>query len=94
MNMPNDRLLTNLLQNLECPICLDVMDHAKELQCGHVFCKCCLDDLVQFKENGGLRFTCPVCKSKTNLPRFQTTSNLKESILINKLLSTYNDQKR
>ena len=37
---------------LTCSICLDHLDNPKRLTCSHLFCKCCLEDLVEFSQDG------------------------------------------
>ena len=41
-----------LLEELKCPICLDLVNDAKQTSCGHVFCAGCIKTLN----------SCPICK--------------------------------
>ncbi len=48
--MQNNSNDFQLLDNLECPICIDYFDIPMEcLSCNNVFCKKCLDDSNKYK---------------------------------------------
>nr|XP_057916060.1 probable E3 ubiquitin-protein ligase MID2 isoform X2 [Doryrhamphus excisus] len=49
-----------LLEELTCPVCLDVYHDPHLLPCGHNFCKTCLDRLRHEADRG--RFRCPECR--------------------------------
>ena len=42
---------------LSCPVCLDVLEEASTIPCGHLFCKACIHEYES--SYGG---TCPVCR--------------------------------
>ena len=46
-----------LLKELKCPICLELVNDAKQTSCGHVFCARCIKVLNQ----------CPVCRVKCQI---------------------------
>ena len=46
-----------LLEELKCPICLELVNDAKQTSCGHVFCARCIKILNQ----------CPVCRVKCQI---------------------------
>ena len=46
-----------LLEELKCPICLELVNDAKQTSCGHVFCARCIKVLNQ----------CPVCRVKCQI---------------------------
>ena len=46
-----------LLEELKCPICLELVNDAKQTSCGHIFCAGCIKVLNQ----------CPVCRVKCQI---------------------------
>ncbi|KAL6056266.1 hypothetical protein STEG23_020635 [Scotinomys teguina] len=48
-----------LQDQLQCPICLEVFKEPLMLQCGHSYCKDCLDSLSQHLDS---ELRCPVCR--------------------------------
>ncbi|PIK54661.1 hypothetical protein BSL78_08438 [Apostichopus japonicus] len=53
---------------LSCPICLDVLDAPKILQCLHRFCTKCLEDTLRTRAPLAGSFQCPICRQDTDLP--------------------------
>lgn len=48
-----------------CPICisdLDVEDSIFSLECGHMYCKGCIEELVTYCERNGKVARCPLCQ--------------------------------
>lgn len=60
---------------LECNICLERMNNPKGLQCGHAYCKCCLDSVLQFNPDGSATINCPLRCPRPTLIRKETTTN-------------------
>lgn len=54
-------IVEELRQALTCPICLDLMDNARQLKCGHLFCAECLVRML-----GMEKVRCAICKEKTS----------------------------
>lgn len=55
-----------LLKSLDCPICKERFKNPKIVDCTHVFCLDCLQDLI---EQDGRNFPpCPVCRRPINVP--------------------------
>ena len=50
--------LGELQSELVCAICRDWIVHAASIECGHMFCRECIDQWLQHK-----KFLCPVCRS-------------------------------
>ena len=58
-----------------CCVCLEALKEfkePKELPCGHVNCKSCLEGLIQ--HSSGAQLTCPTCRSKTEVPNNDISS--------------------
>ncbi|XP_071823472.1 uncharacterized protein [Apostichopus japonicus] len=53
---------------LSCPICLDVLDAPKILQCLHRFCTKCLEDTLRTRAPLAGSVQCPICRQDTDLP--------------------------
>ncbi|XP_077355367.1 E3 ubiquitin/ISG15 ligase TRIM25 [Festucalex cinctus] len=51
----------SILQELTCPVCLDVFREPYLLPCGHNFCKMCLNRLLQLTDQS--HFHCPECRN-------------------------------
>lgn len=47
-----------------CPICYDAFEQPVLTKCGHVFCKECLGDLVDYARGHGRIPVCPMCRAK------------------------------
>ena len=62
-----EEALKKVAARLECGICLDQYNDPKLLPCFHVFCKQCLERLVQ-KRAGQSVLQCPNCRRTTALP--------------------------
>ena len=62
-----EEALKKVAARLECGICLDQYKDPKLLPCFHVFCKQCLERLVQ-KRDGQSVLQCPNCRRTTALP--------------------------
>ena len=73
--------LSKLDSQLTCAVCLDRYTEPKTLPCLHIYCKKCLDELVQL--GGELR--CPSCRKPTRLSE-RGTSGLPTAFYINSLL--------
>ena len=77
-------------QNLQCPICLELMKEPKQLSCLHTFCKTCLKDLLTAK-TGSNSLSCPVCRGVTDVQNGDV-SNLKPNIPLKSLIADVKDK--
>ena len=57
--------VAKLLEEVNCPLCVDIFTDPKKLPCDHSFCLKCLQKLVLRSLDGNL--TCPVCRCTTPL---------------------------
>ncbi|XP_012398601.1 E3 ubiquitin-protein ligase TRIM39-like [Sarcophilus harrisii] len=55
-------LISNLWEELKCPICLDFFTCATSIECGHNFCAGCIHALMI--KTSKSRFRCPKCHKK------------------------------
>ena len=58
----------NLEDQLTCAICLDAFKDPKQLQCFHVYCKDCLQQLAVTDKQRHISLQCPTCQQVTHLP--------------------------
>lgn len=60
----------SLSEGMECAVCFSKMtaDDTITLDCAHVFCMLCVDDMdrVDFERSGAFRHKCPVCRTERN----------------------------
>lgn len=64
-------------EELLCLLCLQERCNAKLLTCEHVYCKLCLDSILEFQPDGSATITCPVgCEERTGITADQTTNDL------------------
>ncbi|XP_036605706.1 olfactory receptor 1L4-like [Trichosurus vulpecula] len=54
--------ISNLWEELKCPICLDFLTCATSIECGHNFCARCIHELIL--KTSKPRFRCPKCNTK------------------------------
>ncbi|XP_072262824.1 E3 ubiquitin/ISG15 ligase TRIM25-like [Pyxicephalus adspersus] len=54
----------DLRKELECPICLNIYKDPVNLQCGHNYCRECINLVLDTQENSG-DYSCPECRLKS-----------------------------
>ena len=59
-----EKALKKLEDQLTCPICLNFFTNSKLLQCFHIFCRGCLEQIVHDDQS----ICCPKCRQTTLLP--------------------------
>ncbi|XP_074972813.1 breast cancer type 1 susceptibility protein isoform X2 [Phalacrocorax aristotelis] len=77
-------VLSAMQKNLECPICLDVVEEPVSTKCDHIFCRFCMFKLLSKKKKGVIE--CPLCKTEVTKRSLKENSRFKE--LIEGLLET------
>ncbi|NWR50585.1 BRCA1 protein, partial [Regulus satrapa] len=77
-------VLSAMQKNLECPICLDVVQEPVSTKCNHVFCRFCMFKLISKKKKGVVE--CPLCKTEVTKRSLKENSRFKQ--LIEGLLET------
>ncbi|XP_072927650.1 uncharacterized protein [Hemitrygon akajei] len=68
-------VLTLMLKNLECPICLELMREPITTICDHRFCRFCILKLFG-KKNSSIQ--CPLCKNKLTKRSLQESTQFKQ----------------
>ena len=86
--------LKKLEDQLTCAICLDAFRDPKLLQCFHVYCKDCLQQLVVTDREGQLSLRCPTCRQSTLLPQASSVSGLQSAFLIHHLFEIQDTLKK
>ncbi|NXM46417.1 BRCA1 protein, partial [Gymnorhina tibicen] len=77
-------VLSAMQKNLECPICLDVVQEPVSTKCDHIFCRFCMFKLISKKKKGVAE--CPLCKTEITKRSLKENSRFKQ--LIEGLLET------
>ncbi|XP_066192910.1 breast cancer type 1 susceptibility protein [Sylvia atricapilla] len=77
-------VLSAMQKNLECPICLDLVQEPVSTKCDHVFCRFCMFKLLSKKKKGVVE--CPLCKTEVTKRSLKENSRFKQ--LIEGLLET------
>ncbi|NXQ25916.1 BRCA1 protein, partial [Alaudala cheleensis] len=77
-------VLSAMQKNLECPICLDVVQDPVSTKCDHIFCRFCMFKLISKKKKGVVE--CPLCKTEVTKRSLKENSRFKQ--LIEGLLET------
>ncbi|KAM6115052.1 breast cancer type 1 susceptibility protein isoform 2-T2 [Phoenicopterus ruber ruber] len=77
-------VLSAMQKNLECPICLDVVEEPVSTKCDHIFCRFCMFKLLNKKKKGVIQ--CPLCKTEVTKRSLKENSRFKQ--LIEGLLET------
>ena len=80
----------NLLDHMQCPLCLETYANPKYLICLHSFCKTCIDETLQFNADGSASIVCPQCKEETSIGGEKTTNDLRANFQIRGIVDAYN----
>ena len=80
-----EQALKKLKDQLTCAICLDAFKDPKLLQCFHIYCKDCLQQLVVQDQQGQVSLRCPTCRQSTLLPPATGVSGLQPAFHIHHL---------
>ena len=86
--------LKKLEDQLTCAICLDAFKDPKLLQCFHVYCKDCLEQLVVQDRQGQFSLCCPTCQQSTLLPPDTNISDLQPAFYIHHLFEIQDTLKK
>ncbi|KAH7704077.1 leucine Rich Repeat family protein [Aphelenchoides avenae] len=90
---------SNLVKDLECPICHDIFDEPKLLVCGHTVCQECVDKIVATRHSGANagqgqdqnRLKCPLCDRETEIPPDGLRTNYSLVALVHRAQKTLVD---
>ncbi|XP_068122523.1 E3 ubiquitin/ISG15 ligase TRIM25-like [Hyperolius riggenbachi] len=83
-------IISDLSEELECPVCLAIYTDPVTLRCGHNFCRVCIDRVLDSQE-GSAGYSCPECREKyKERPGLQTNIALRN--IAERFLPTQPDQ--
>lgn len=83
--------INELDKKVQCAICLDTVCNPKSLTCQHSYCKRCLDNLLQFNNNGSASIKCPKgCAIETQISSTETTNNLPINYMLKDIVAATN----
>ena len=80
----------NILDHVQCSLCLETYDNPKCLTCLHSFCQTCIDETLQFNADGSALIICPECKEETSIGVNQTTHDLRAHFRVRGIIDAYN----
>ena len=76
-------------KHLECGLCLECFHDARVLKCKHMYCKVCIDELLEFCMDGSASIKCPLkCKAITKISDTQTTNDLDVNFNVQGIVDT------
>ena len=75
------------LQNLMCPLCLDIFEEATLLTCGHTFCRKCLKRYDASHQDLD-HMVCPLCRKTTKF-NDNRVEGLPANVTVNGLVDEY-----
>ena len=82
-----NRLLKEVEDATECPICTEIFSSPKMLPCFHTFCLKCIEHYGEDK-NEGDTMTCPLCRGEFKVP-VGGLSKLRSNFFLERLISTF-----
>ncbi|XP_066217022.1 tripartite motif-containing protein 75-like [Saccopteryx leptura] len=89
--MAVETALTGLQAEINCPVCLDDLRDPVTIECGHNFCRSCIQrSWVDLKG----RFPCPVCRHPCQERHLRSNTQLRRMIDIAKLLQVTRSKKK
>ncbi|XP_077349626.1 tripartite motif-containing protein 60-like [Lithobates pipiens] len=74
---------SDLIQELDCAICLDMYTDPVNLRCGHNFCRVCIDRVLDTQVRSG-GYSCPQCRKK-----FQARPALQKNITLRNIVEAF-----
>ncbi|XP_075062120.1 E3 ubiquitin/ISG15 ligase TRIM25-like [Mixophyes fleayi] len=81
---------TDLRQELDCSICLNIYTDPVTLRCGHNFCRVCIDRVLDTQEGSGV-YICPECRAEFK-KHPALIRNIPLCNIVERFLSTQPDQ--
>ena len=84
----SDDFISKLEKTVECHICHNRLEDPRLLPCDHTYCRFCLDDLLEFHENGKASIKCPLdcCDGEIEFGTNETTKNLPKNLALNNIM--------
>uniref|UniRef100_A0A8C5M1C1 Tripartite motif-containing protein 16-like n=1 Tax=Leptobrachium leishanense TaxID=445787 RepID=A0A8C5M1C1_9ANUR len=70
------RMASDLREELNCSVCLNIFSDPVMLSCGHNFCRVCIGNVLDTQDGAGV-YTCPECRAEfTERPALQRNMKL------------------
>uniref|UniRef100_A0A8C5PJP5 Uncharacterized protein n=1 Tax=Leptobrachium leishanense TaxID=445787 RepID=A0A8C5PJP5_9ANUR len=70
------RMASDLREELDCSVCLNIFSDPVMLSCGHNFCRVCIENVLDTQDGAGV-YTCPECRAEfTERPALQRNMKL------------------
>ncbi|XP_054431958.1 tripartite motif-containing protein 75-like [Pteronotus mesoamericanus] len=88
--METEAVLAGLQAEVNCPICLDELRDPVTIECGHNFCRSCIQQSWADLRD---RFPCPVCRHRCQERHVRSNTQLGRMIDITKLLQITRSKK-
>ena len=83
MDVPT--LMHNLKEEVSCSVCMQLYREPKQLQCLHIFCLECLNNIVRASARHG-KIKCPLCQMEVAVPKSGTMETLPSCFYLKNLL--------
>lgn len=82
--MEETQTLHNIKSELTCSICFDIMTEPTIINCGHIYCKKCIDIVITKEKTISKVPRCPTCREACNrreLPALKQRNCYPENLL-------------
>ncbi|XP_060114713.1 zinc finger protein RFP-like isoform X2 [Heteronotia binoei] len=86
--MADECPIMTLQREVTCPICLDYLTDPYTVDCGHYFCRVCINRCVI---ESTAKATCPQCRAEIHPENFSPNKDIVRFVVISKRMSRYRD---
>ena len=89
-----EKALKQIDEQLQCAICIETYSDPKQLPCSHVYCKSCLENLVERNQQEQPYITCPSCRVSAFISPTSGVAGLQTSFQVNNLFDIQDSLKQ